>query len=79
MCISLQYDEHLTQLEKDIKAAQEAALEAVETDSILTGTSLNPDDSYTGAIDNCNCNACILADLESKFNWLRYRKIDPYV
>mgnify|MGYP003688168591 CR=1 FL=1 len=32
-------------MESDIRAAQEAALEAVETDSIMTGTSANPEDS----------------------------------
>lgn len=32
-------------MESDIHAAQEAALEAVETDSIMTGTSANPEDS----------------------------------
>ena len=41
---AVQYDEHLTQLEKDIKAAQEAALDAVETDSIFTGTSVDQGD-----------------------------------
>ncbi|XP_064607804.1 transcription initiation factor TFIID subunit 1-like isoform X1 [Liolophura sinensis] len=44
-------DETLTTLEKDIKAAQEAALDAVETDSVMTGTSLNYDDSFLG-MDN---------------------------
>lgn len=44
----LQNDETLTTLEKDIKAAQEAALDAVETDSVMTGTSLNYDDSFLG-------------------------------
>ncbi|KAK3100550.1 hypothetical protein FSP39_021637 [Pinctada imbricata] len=38
-------DEHITQLETDISRAQEAALEAAETDSVITGTSFNPDDS----------------------------------
>ena len=42
--LAVQYDEHLTQLEKDIKAAQEAALDAVETDSIFTGTSVDQGD-----------------------------------
>ncbi|KAL5010007.1 hypothetical protein ScPMuIL_012312 [Solemya velum] len=37
-------EDHLIQLESDIKAAQEAALEAVETDSILTGNSMNQDE-----------------------------------
>lgn len=43
MC--LQNEESLCQMESDIRAAQEAALEAVETDSIMTGTSANPEDS----------------------------------
>lgn len=41
----MQYSDHLTQLENAIKAAQEAALEAADTDSILTGTSLPQDDA----------------------------------
>lgn len=40
-----QHDEHLSQLERDIQAAREAALDAVETDSIMTGTSFNMDDN----------------------------------
>lgn len=40
-----QNEESLSQMESDIRAAQEAALEAVETDSIMTGTSANPEDS----------------------------------
>lgn len=50
-----EYDEHLSQLEKNIKAAQEAALEAAETDSIITGTSAghldHDDNSLTGLDD----------------------------
>ena len=38
-------DESLTQMEKDILAAQEAALDAADIDSIMTGTSVNQDDS----------------------------------
>ena len=42
-------DEHISQLESDIARAQEAALEAAETDSVITGTSFNPDDmSFQG-------------------------------
>ena len=41
----MQNEEHIAQLEADIRASQEAALDAAESDSILTGTSLNPDDS----------------------------------
>lgn len=41
-------EEHLVQLENEIRAAQEAALDAVETDSIMTGTSANPEDSLLG-------------------------------
>jgi len=52
----LQNEDHLNQLEKDIRAAQEAALEAVETDSIMTGTSANPDDySLLGRLCSKNC------------------------
>ncbi|XP_029644075.1 transcription initiation factor TFIID subunit 1 isoform X1 [Octopus sinensis] len=47
-----EYDEHLSQLERDIQAAREAALDAVETDSIMTGTSLNMDDNSVLGIDN---------------------------
>ncbi|XP_033742474.1 transcription initiation factor TFIID subunit 1-like [Pecten maximus] len=47
-----QNEEHLIQLEADIHAAQEAALEAVETDSIMTGTSANPDDYSFLGMDN---------------------------
>ncbi|CAL1535229.1 unnamed protein product [Lymnaea stagnalis] len=37
-------DEHILQLEADIRAAQEAALDAADTDS-MTGTSINRDDN----------------------------------
>lgn len=37
-------EETVTQLEKDIRAAQEAALEAAESESVMTGTSINHDD-----------------------------------
>lgn len=43
--LCFQNEESLSQMESDIRAAQEAALEAVETDSIMTGTSANPEDS----------------------------------
>uniref|UniRef100_K1PWR6 Transcription initiation factor TFIID subunit 1 n=1 Tax=Magallana gigas TaxID=29159 RepID=K1PWR6_MAGGI len=45
-------EESLSQMESDIRAAQEAALEAVETDSIMTGTSANPEDSSLFGMDN---------------------------
>lgn len=45
-------EESLCQMESDIRAAQEAALEAVETDSIMTGTSANPEDSSLFGMDN---------------------------
>ncbi|XP_061189439.1 transcription initiation factor TFIID subunit 1-like isoform X1 [Saccostrea echinata] len=45
-------EESLSQMENDIRAAQEAALEAVETDSIMTGTSANPEDSSLFGLDN---------------------------
>jgi hypothetical protein len=35
-------------MEKDILAAQEAALDAADIDSIMTGTSVNQDDSLMG-------------------------------
>ncbi|XP_013414213.1 transcription initiation factor TFIID subunit 1 [Lingula anatina] len=41
-------EEHLLQLEEGIRAAQEAALDAVETDSIMTRSSMN-DTSMMGA------------------------------
>ncbi|XP_071041821.1 transcription initiation factor TFIID subunit 1 isoform X2 [Parasteatoda tepidariorum] len=39
------YDEQLSLLETAIKTSQEAALDAIETDSALTGHSFQPDDS----------------------------------
>jgi hypothetical protein len=48
LLLYFQNDDHLTQLETDIRAAQEAALDAVETDSIVTGNSMNPDDYSIG-------------------------------
>lgn len=47
-----EHDEHLSQLERDIQAAREAALDAVETDSIMTGTSFNMDDNSVLGMDN---------------------------
>ncbi|XP_053398607.1 transcription initiation factor TFIID subunit 1-like isoform X2 [Mercenaria mercenaria] len=44
-------DETITQLEKDIRAAQEAALEAAESESVVTGTSITHDDLAQG-LDN---------------------------
>ncbi|XP_060584432.1 transcription initiation factor TFIID subunit 1-like isoform X2 [Ruditapes philippinarum] len=44
-------EETITQLEKDIRAAQEAALEAAESESVVTGTSITHDD-YTQGLDN---------------------------
>lgn len=38
-------EESLAQLERDIQAAREAALDAAEVDSIMTGTSVNQEDS----------------------------------
>lgn len=38
-------DESLTQMERDIQAAQEAAYDAADIDSIMTGTSVNQEDS----------------------------------
>ena len=43
-CVIWQNEEQISQLEADIRASQEAALDAAESDSILTGTSLNHDD-----------------------------------
>ncbi|XP_076446577.1 LOW QUALITY PROTEIN: transcription initiation factor TFIID subunit 1-like [Babylonia areolata] len=45
-------EEQIGQLEVDIRASQEAALDAAESDSILTGTSLNPDDNSVLGGDN---------------------------
>jgi len=49
-----EYDDHLSHLEGNIKAAQEAALDAAETDSIITGTSaghLDQDESSLMGMD----------------------------
>ncbi|XP_041357029.1 transcription initiation factor TFIID subunit 1-like isoform X3 [Gigantopelta aegis] len=43
--------EHLSQMENDIRASQEAALDAAETDSAITGTS-HPDDNSMLGLDN---------------------------
>ncbi|XP_022251880.1 transcription initiation factor TFIID subunit 1-like isoform X3 [Limulus polyphemus] len=43
-----EYDEQLTTLESAIKAAMEAALDAVETDSAMTGNSFPQDESLIG-------------------------------
>ncbi len=40
VCDILQQEETLEQLEQNIKAAHEAALEAADTDSVITGTSV---------------------------------------
>nr|KAG5705427.1 hypothetical protein BaRGS_004554 [Batillaria attramentaria] len=55
-------DDHMTQLEADIRASQEAALEAAESDSILTGTSLNPDDNSIIGADNESLDSFALRD-----------------
>ncbi|XP_067663597.1 transcription initiation factor TFIID subunit 1-like isoform X1 [Haliotis asinina] len=42
---ALDEEEHLQQLENDIAASKEAALDAAETDSVMTGTSLKTDEN----------------------------------
>ena len=45
LCVTFQQEEILTQLEEAIRETEEAALDAADTDSIMTGTSFtgNPD------------------------------------
>ncbi|KAL3880165.1 hypothetical protein ACJMK2_032430 [Sinanodonta woodiana] len=47
-----QHDEYLTETERNIKASKEAALEAVDTDSVMTGNSANMDDYSLPGGDN---------------------------
>ena len=67
-CVSillLQNDETITQLEKDIKAAQEAALEAADSESITT--SMNPDEySFPGTVALETLLFCCKAEVEAK-------------
>ncbi|CAH1777107.1 unnamed protein product [Owenia fusiformis] len=47
-------DDYISQLERDIKAVQEAALDAAETDSVITGTSFNMDESSMQDVESLN-------------------------
>ncbi len=67
LSLVFQQEETLEQLERNIKAAQEAALEAAETDSVVTGTSATG--GQEGATRQvftrrCSTDACRMRDAD---------------
>lgn len=72
----LEHDETLTQLEKDISAAQEAALEAAESESNMTGTSVTHDDFTFTGVDNESLDSYSMATSRENVTVKEYSEVD---